>query len=61
MSEIAGNATAVAIGDAYYPDNRTLTSNAAKLTLQLGVDAVSNVLEEFSPDLERLFSRHPKS
>jgi len=61
MSEIAGNATAVAIGDAYYPDNRTLTGNAAKLTLQLGVDAVSNVLKEFSPDLERLFSRHPKS
>ena len=57
VSEIAGNATAVAIGNAYYPDNRTLSSNVSKLSLQIGVDMAGNVLKEFSPDLERVFSR----
>jgi hypothetical protein len=55
-SEIAGNATAVAISNAYYPDNRTIGANATKLGIQIGVDAVSNILKEFSPDLEHLFS-----
>jgi hypothetical protein len=57
VSEVAGNATAVAIGNAYYPDNRTLSSNVSKLGIQLAVDTVSNILKEFSPDLDRLFSR----
>jgi hypothetical protein len=57
LSEIAGNATAVAIGNAYYPDNRTVSNNLSKLTIQIGVDAVSNILKEFAPDLERAFSR----
>jgi hypothetical protein len=57
MSEVAGNATAVAIGNAYYPDNRTLSNNVSKLGIQLAVDTVSNILKEFSPDLDRLFSR----
>jgi hypothetical protein len=56
-SEIAGNATAVAIGNAYYPGNRTLSSNMSKLSLQIGVDVAANILKEFSPDLERIFSR----
>jgi hypothetical protein len=57
ISEVAGNATAVAIGNAYYPDNRTLSNNVSKLGIQLAVDTVSNILKEFSPDLDRLFSR----
>ena len=57
VSEVAGNATAMAIGNAYYPDNRTLSSNVSKLGIQLAVDTVSNILKEFSPDLDRLFSR----
>jgi hypothetical protein len=57
VSEIAGNATAVAIGNAYYPDNRTLSSNISKLGIQLAVDTVSNILKEFSPDLDRLLTR----
>ena len=57
VSEIAGNATAVAIGNAYYPDNRTLSSNMSKLGIQLAVDTVSNILKEFSPDLDRLLTR----
>jgi hypothetical protein len=60
FSEIVGNATAVAIGNAYYPDNRTVSSNASKLSLQIGVDVAANILKEFSPDLDRAFSRrHP--
>jgi len=57
ISEVAGNATAVAIGNVYYPDNRTLSSNVSKLGIQLAVDTVSNILKEFSPDLDRLFTR----
>jgi hypothetical protein len=56
-SEVAGNATAVAIGNAYYPDNRTLGSNVSKLGLQIGVDVIANILKEFSPDLDRRFTR----
>lgn len=55
-SEIAGNATAVAIGNAYYRDNRGLSNSVTKLGIQLGVDALANILKEFSPDLERKFS-----
>jgi hypothetical protein len=57
FSEIAGNATAVAIANAYYPDNRTVSSNVSKLSLQIAVDAAANILKEFSPDLDRVFSR----
>jgi len=56
-SEIAGNSTAVAISQAYYPDNRNVTSAAEKLGLQIGVDMASNVLKEFWPDVSRKFSR----
>ena len=57
FSEVAGNATAVAIGNAYYPDNRTLSNNLSKLGLQIGVDVISNILKEFSPDFDRRFTR----
>jgi len=61
-SEIVGNATAVGIGNAYYPDSRTVSSNVSKLTIQIGVDMASNILKEFSPDLDRLFTRsHSRS
>jgi len=60
FSEVAGNAAAVGIANAYYPDGRTLSSNAQKLGIQLGVDAAANVLKEFAPDLERMLSR-PRS
>ena len=56
-SEILGNAAGVAIGNAYYPDSRTLSSNSSKLGVQLGVDAIANILKEFAPDLDRLLSR----
>jgi hypothetical protein len=57
FSELLGNATAVAISNTYYPDNRTVANGASKFVVQIGVDMAANVLKEFSPDLERAFSR----
>jgi len=56
-SEILGNSTAVAISNAYYPDNRTVSNAVSKLGTQIGVDMASNILKEFSPDIYRKFSR----
>jgi hypothetical protein len=52
-SEWVGNATAVAISNTYYPDNRTVTDNVTKLLTQVGTDAVSQVAKEFWPDIKR--------
>jgi hypothetical protein len=54
-SEVLGNATAVAISNAYYPDNRTARDNAERLGVQLGLDMAGNVLKEFWPDLDKKF------
>ncbi len=58
FSEIVGNATAVGISNAYYPDNRNLSNFTVKLGTQIAVDLAGNILKEFSPDLSRKFSRH---
>ncbi len=57
VSEIAGNATAVAISNAYYADNRDVSDNVSKFGTQIGVDMASNILKEFSPDIYRKFYR----
>jgi hypothetical protein len=57
FSEIVGNSTAAAISTAYYPDSRDTQSAATKLGIQLGVDAASNILKEFWPDMSRKFGR----
>lgn len=57
FSEVGGNATAVAISNAYYPENRDATDAIVKLGTQLAVDWASNVLKEFSPDIYRKFGR----
>jgi len=57
-SEIVGNSVAVAISNAYYADNRTVSNGVSKLTIQVGVDMASNILKEFWPDLNRKFSKH---
>ena len=54
-SEVAGNATAVAISNAYYPDNRTASDNVQRLGIQLGLDMAGNVLKEFWPDIDKKF------
>jgi hypothetical protein len=56
-SEVAGNATAAAIANAYYPDNRTAGAAVSRLAIQLGIDAAGNLLKEFWPDLDRKLSR----
>jgi hypothetical protein len=57
FSEIGGNAAAVAISQAYYPENRNPGDAAGKLAVQVGVDMASNVMKEFYPDLIRLLRR----
>jgi hypothetical protein len=59
-SEVLGNATAVAISNSYHPDNRTVSANVAKLGEQIGIDAVSQILKEFWPDMKRKFFQHHK-
>ena len=56
-SEVLGNSTAVAISNAYYPDQRSVGDAASKLGIQIGVDMCGNILKEFWPDLRRKF-RH---
>jgi len=60
-SEVCGNATAVAISNAYYPDNRTASDAVSRLGTQLSVDMASNVLKEFWPDITRKFSKKQRS
>jgi hypothetical protein len=60
-SEVCGNATAVAISNAYYPDNRTASDAVSRLGTQLSVDMASNVLKEFWPDITRKFSKKRRS
>jgi hypothetical protein len=56
-SELLGNATAVAVSNAYYADNRDASDASIKWATQLSVDAAANILKEFSPDILRKFSR----
>jgi hypothetical protein len=57
FSEIGGNASAVAISMAYYPDHRNVSDAISALGTQLAVDMASNILKEFEPDITRKFSR----
>ncbi|MBV9267960.1 MAG: hypothetical protein JO061_17460 [Acidobacteriaceae bacterium] len=59
-SEIVGNATAVAISNAYYEESRTASDAVVKLGTQVAVDWAANVLKEFSPDIYRKF-RHKRN
>jgi len=53
FSEWGGNAAAVAISNAYYPDTRNASDNVQKLLIACGTDAFSNVLKEFWPDVKQ--------
>jgi hypothetical protein len=55
IAELGGNAAAVALSNAWYPDTRTASDNAEKYLVQLATDAFSNVLKEFWPDVKRRF------
>ncbi len=58
FSEWGGNAAAVAISNAYYPDTRDWHDNAERLGIACATDAFSNVLKEFWPDVKRKFKKH---
>jgi hypothetical protein len=59
FSEWLGNASSVAISNAYYPDNRSFGGNGTKLLTQVGTDAMSQLLKEFWPDIRRkMFHKH---
>ncbi len=59
-SEWLGNAAAVAISNAYYPETHNVSDNLQRLGVQGATDAFTNVLREFWPDIKRgLFKRHP--
>ena len=57
FSEVAGNTVATVISNAYNPDTRDASENLEKLGLQLGTDALSNVLKEFWPDVKHWLHR----
>ena len=52
---------AVAISNAYYPDQRNAGSALSKLGMQVGGDTVGNVLKEFWPDLQHKFGGKPRN
>jgi hypothetical protein len=59
FSEWVGNASAVAISNAYYPDTRTAGDNIERLGIACATDAFSQVMKEFWPDVKHaLFHRH---
>lgn len=63
IPEFAGNATAIAISNVYYPAaDRTVSGNLNNWGTQMGLDAFGNELKEFWPDvhhyLQRRHARH---
>ncbi len=61
FSEVVGNSLAVAISNLYYTQDREALDNAQKLGLQLGTDAISNVMKEFWPDVKHRFLKRKPS
>jgi hypothetical protein len=54
LSEIAGNAVAAGISNAYYaPSDRTVTGTLTRWGMQVLWDTVSNELKEFWPDIRQ--------
>jgi len=51
-SELAGNAVAAGISNAYYPAaNRSFGTTVNKWSQQIGLDAAFNIMKEFWPDV----------
>jgi hypothetical protein len=58
IPEFAGNATAIAISNFYYPAaDRSATSSLAGWGTQMGIDAFGNELKEFWPDVHRYLQK----
>jgi hypothetical protein len=61
FSEVVGNSIAAAVGNAYYPGERTLGQNLSRLGQDLATDSISQILKEFWPDIkQKYFSHHRK-
>jgi hypothetical protein len=56
--EFAGNATAIAISNVYYPAaDRSFSSSLSDWGTQMGLDALGNELKEFWPDIHHYLRR----
>jgi hypothetical protein len=62
IPEFAGNATAIAISNVYYPAaDRSFSSSFTNWGVQMGIDAFGNELKEFWPDVHNyLQNRHAR-
>lgn len=59
--EFAGNATAIAISNLYYPAaDRGFSASANNWGVQMGIDALGNELKEFWPDIHRRLPKKKK-
>ncbi|MEO8128539.1 MAG: hypothetical protein ABI822_15670 [Bryobacteraceae bacterium] len=58
ISEIAGNASIVALTSLYYPNSRSWNEASERLGMQLGNDVISNLITEFWPDIKRRLRFH---
>jgi len=57
-SEFLGNFTSGSISQLYYPrDERGIGGILTRMTVQIGYDAMFNILKEFYPDLKRKFRK----
>ena len=52
ITEIAGNIGVVAVTTLYYPDSQSPANGAERFGMQIGNDAISNILTEFWPDIK---------
>lgn len=52
ITEIAGNMGIIAVTTWYYPDSQSASKASVRFGMQLGNDAISNVLTEFWPDIK---------
>jgi hypothetical protein len=59
--EWLGNGIAVGISNAYYRDSRTLSDNMQRFSMQVGNDALADVLKEFWPDIKHRFFDHHRT
>ncbi|MFZ3215862.1 MAG: hypothetical protein WA192_07375 [Candidatus Acidiferrales bacterium] len=62
VPEFAGNATAIAISNVYYPAaDRGVWQSVNSWGVQMGIDAFGNELKEFWPDVHRLLRKKKSS
>jgi hypothetical protein len=53
--EWLGNGASVGISNLYYTSSRNFSSEVGRFGMQIGTDALSNVLKEFWPDIKQRF------